>query len=45
MRAGRLVETADVAQLKQGRLANPYSRELAALSGGDRLCAPEGSPA
>jgi ABC-type dipeptide/oligopeptide/nickel transport system ATPase component len=44
MRAGRLVETADVAQLKQGRLENPYSRELAALSGG-RLPAPEGFPA
>jgi hypothetical protein len=44
MRAGRLVETADVAQLKEGRLVNPYSRELAALSGG-RLPAPEGLPA
>ena len=41
MRHGRIVETAGVDQLKRDGLENPYSRELAALSGG-RLHAPEG---
>lgn len=34
MRHGRIVEIADVADLKNGRLAAPYSRELFAASGG-----------
>jgi len=34
MRYGRIVEVADVAQLKSGQLANAYSRELYAASGG-----------
>lgn len=34
MRHGRVVETATVDQLKQGTLADPYSRELLSLSGG-----------
>ena len=34
MRDGRIVEIADVADLKTGRLAAPYSRELFAASGG-----------
>ena len=34
MRHGRIVETATVEQLKRDGLENPYSRELAALSGG-----------
>jgi len=33
MRRGRIVEVATVQQLKDNGLANPYSRELAALSG------------
>ena len=33
MRRGRIVETADVAQLKTGRLNDPYSRELYVASG------------
>jgi ABC-type dipeptide/oligopeptide/nickel transport system ATPase subunit len=41
MRHGRIVETAGVEQLKRDGLENPYSRELAALSGG-RTAAPEG---
>ena len=32
MRHGRIVETADVAQLKQGALIEPYSRELIDIS-------------
>ena len=32
MRHGRIVETADVAQLKQGALKEPYSRELMDIS-------------
>ena len=32
MRHGRIVETADVAQLKQGALKEPYSRELIDIS-------------
>lgn len=32
MRHGRIVEIADVDQLRQGRLGNPYSRELLELS-------------
>lgn len=34
MRRGRIVETADVSQLKTGTLNDPYSRELYAASGG-----------
>ncbi len=34
MRYGRIVEVADVAQLKSGQLADAYSRELYAASGG-----------
>jgi ABC-type dipeptide/oligopeptide/nickel transport system ATPase subunit len=34
MRRGRIVETADVVQLKTGALNDPYSRELYAASGG-----------
>jgi ABC-type dipeptide/oligopeptide/nickel transport system ATPase subunit len=34
MRRGRIVETADVSQLKTGALNDPYSRELYAASGG-----------
>ena len=34
MRQGRIVEIADIAQLKSGALADPYSRELYAASGG-----------
>ncbi len=34
MRRGRIVETADVAQLKSGNLSDPYSRELYVASGG-----------
>jgi ABC-type dipeptide/oligopeptide/nickel transport system ATPase subunit len=34
MRHGRIVEVAGVDQLKRGNLADPYSRELLALSGG-----------
>ena len=40
MRGGRIVEIADVAQLKAGTLADPYSRELFAASGGH---APQGA--
>ena len=36
MRRGRIVETADVAQLKSGRFREPYSRELYEASGGGR---------
>jgi ABC-type dipeptide/oligopeptide/nickel transport system ATPase subunit len=32
MRSGRIVETTDVAALREGRLADPYSRELYSLS-------------
>jgi len=35
MRRGRIVEVATVDQLKRGGLVDPYSRELAALSGHD----------
>ena len=34
MRGGRIVETADVSQLKQGALNDPYSRQLLAASRG-----------
>ena len=34
MRRGRIIETADVSQLKTGTLNDPYSRELYAASGG-----------
>jgi ABC-type dipeptide/oligopeptide/nickel transport system ATPase subunit len=34
MRQGRIVEIADVAQLKSGALNEPYSKELLAASGG-----------
>jgi ABC-type dipeptide/oligopeptide/nickel transport system ATPase subunit len=34
MRHGRIVEVADVAQLKQGRFNKPYSRELLAATEG-----------
>lgn len=37
MRHGRIVEIADVAQLKSGTLENPYSRELYETSGGKSL--------
>jgi ABC-type oligopeptide transport system ATPase subunit len=37
MRRGRIVEVASVEQLKRGALQDPYSRELAALSGGGAL--------
>jgi ABC-type dipeptide/oligopeptide/nickel transport system ATPase subunit len=35
MRHGRIVEVADVAQLKQGALQEPYSRELMSLAMAD----------
>jgi ABC-type methionine transport system ATPase subunit len=37
MRHGRIVEIAEVGQLKAGALLDPYSRELARLSGGHAL--------
>lgn len=35
MRQGRIVEVADVAQLRNGDFADPYTRELYAASGGE----------